>query len=39
MERRYFTLDGANRLVPAVAAAMDRALQLHLLLRREIDAT
>jgi len=38
MERRYFTLEGANRLVPAVAAAMDRALQLRVLLRREIDA-
>lgn len=37
MERRYFTLDEANDLVPQVALAMDRALQMHLLLQRELD--
>jgi hypothetical protein len=32
--RRYFTLEEANALVPRVALRMERAVQLHMLVRR-----
>jgi hypothetical protein len=35
--RRYFTLEEANRKVPEVADRMQRALQLHVVLRQTID--
>lgn len=37
MGRRYFTLDGANALVPQLAEIMRRLLQLHSHLRIAVD--
>jgi hypothetical protein len=37
MARRYFTLEEANRKIPEVAARMQCALQLHVVLRQSID--